>query len=205
MSLELRENWSSSLTTSRKSSVIPLHQPYLTPDDTVGNLVKTAIPLQWSAMIQLRMSMRAPKSHLGVKSSREFLFALMSSSVTNDHQSGHSSEPSNAELFLTFCNSQPLPLFAQGVSLASLRSRDPELLLAMEAHCIRFRGLGIKDREIELEIKAKTERACQLVMGRLADGNVELSTIQALCLLSLLEFTGKVIMPPGDFWLTDGN
>jgi hypothetical protein len=65
----------------------------------------------------------------------------------------------------------------------------------MDAHCVRFRGLGIKDKEIELEIKAKTERACQLVMGRLADGNVELSTIQAICLLSLLEFTGEVSRP----------
>ena len=75
----------------------------------------------------------------------------------------------------------------------------------MEAHCIRFRGLGIKDRGIELEIKAKTERACQLVMERLADGNVELSTIQALCLLSLLEFAGKLIVPLCNFQLTDGN
>lgn len=69
----------------------------------------------------------------------------------------------------------------------------------MDAHCIRFRGLGIKDRETELEIKAKTERACQLVMGRLADGSVELSTIQTLCLLSLLEFTGEITMLLGRF------
>jgi hypothetical protein len=66
----------------------------------------------------------------------------------------------------------------------------------MDAHCIRFRGLGIKDGEIELEIKMKTERACQLLMERVADGNVELSTIQALCLLSLLEFTGEITRIP---------
>ncbi|CEO60779.1 hypothetical protein PMG11_05319 [Penicillium brasilianum] len=115
---------------------------------------------------------------------------------------GQPSEPSNAELFLTFCNSQPLPLFAQSVSLASLRGRDPELLLAMDAHCIRFRGLGIKDREIELEIKAKTERASRLVIDRLADGSVELSTIQALCLLSLLEFTAGHIVRAGFYTRT---
>ena len=62
----------------------------------------------------------------------------------------------------------------------------------MDACCIRFRGLGIKDVGIKHEIEDKTNRACQLVMGRLADGNLELSTIQALCLLSLLSFTGEV-------------
>ncbi len=65
----------------------------------------------------------------------------------------------------------------------------------MDACCIRFRGLGIKNGEIEREINEKTDRACQLVMGRLADGNLELSTIQALCLLSLLSFTGEVNHP----------
>lgn len=203
VSLESRRNWNSSLGTSRKSNFIPLHRPYLTPD-TAGNLAKTGVPLQSSAMIQTPMSTGAPSCHPRVKPSRAFLFTLIFSSVTNDHKRGQPSEPSNAELFLTFCNSQPLPLFAQSVSLASLRGRDPELLLAMDAHCIRFRGLGIKDREIELEIKAKTERASRLVIDRLADGSVELSTIQALCLLSLLEFTGKVSNPMGDFWLTDG-
>lgn len=62
----------------------------------------------------------------------------------------------------------------------------------MEAMGARFRGQGVQDREIQAEIKKKTERACQMVMMRLASGTVELSTIQTLCILSMLEFTGKM-------------
>jgi hypothetical protein len=45
VSLGLRGNWNGSLSTSRKSSFIALHRPYLTPD-TAGNLLKTGVPLQ---------------------------------------------------------------------------------------------------------------------------------------------------------------
>ena len=61
----------------------------------------------------------------------------------------------------------------------------------MEAMGARFRSQGVHDREIQEEIKRKTERACQMVMMRLASGTVELSTMQTLCILSMLEFTGK--------------
>lgn len=96
----------------------------------------------------------------------------------------------DAELYLTFCNAQPLLLFPHRSSLASLGKRDPELLLAIEALGVRFKRPGVIDQELQLEIKRKTERACQMVMMRLASGTVELSTIQTLCLLSMLEFTG---------------
>ena len=66
-------------------------------------------------------------------------------------------------------------------------------MLAMEAMGARFQGQGVQDREIQTEIKRKTERACQMVMMRLASGTVELSTIQTLCILSMLEFTGEMI------------
>lgn len=86
-------------------------------------------------------------------------------------------------------------LFPNRSSLASLGKRDPELLLAIEAIGVRFKRPGVVDQDIQLEIKRKTERACQMVMMRLASGTVELSTIQTLCLLSMLEFTGKAVLP----------
>lgn len=86
-------------------------------------------------------------------------------------------------------------LFPNRSSLASLGKRDPELLLAIEALGVRFTRPGVTDQGIQLEIKRKTERACQIVMMRLASGTVELSTIQTLCLLSMLEFTGKAVPP----------
>ena len=100
------------------------------------------------------------------------------------------SHSSDIELYLIYCNSQPLPLFPSGISPAALEKRDPELVAAMEALGIRFRGNGIKDSQIEAQIKHISQKACHMVMVRLASGTVELSTIQTLCLLSMLEFTG---------------
>ncbi|KAJ5671765.1 hypothetical protein N7507_000892 [Penicillium longicatenatum] len=108
-----------------------------------------------------------------------------------------SHDQSAVQLYLTFCNSQPLPLFPQGISATSLCGRDPELVLSIEALGLRFRGNGVKEFPIEQEITSKTEMSCQMVMKRLADGNLELSTIQALCLLSMLEFTAGNLVRAG--------
>lgn len=62
----------------------------------------------------------------------------------------------------------------------------------MEAMGARFKIQGVHDSDVQAEIKRKTERANQMVMMRVATGTVELSTIQTLCILSMLEFTGEV-------------
>lgn len=115
---------------------------------------------------------------------------LLGDGVSLTSNRSDSQDLSAVQLYLTFCNSQPLPLFPQRISATSLCDRDLELVLSIEAVGLRFRGNGVKECPIEQEITSKTERACQMVMKRLADGNVELSTIQTLCLLSMLEFTG---------------
>lgn len=61
----------------------------------------------------------------------------------------------------------------------------------MEALGLRFQGRGLKDSQIESEIQSKTKRSRQAVMSRLDNGAVELSTIQSLCLLSMLDYTGE--------------
>jgi hypothetical protein len=61
----------------------------------------------------------------------------------------------------------------------------------MEALGLRFQGRGVKDSQIESEIQSKIKKSRQAVLSRLDDGNVELSTIQSLCLLSMLEYTGE--------------
>ncbi|KAJ5287479.1 hypothetical protein N7478_003165 [Penicillium angulare] len=108
-----------------------------------------------------------------------------------------SRDTSAVQLYLTFCNSQPLPLFPERTFTTSFINRDPELLLAMEALGLRFRGNGLKERLIQDQIRLNTEKACQMVMARLAHGNVELSTIQTLCLLSMLEFTSGQLVRAG--------
>ncbi|CAG7920093.1 unnamed protein product [Penicillium olsonii] len=110
-----------------------------------------------------------------------------------------SSETQGLQLYLTYCNSQPLLLFPSRSSLASLGKRDEELMLAMEATGVRFRGQGVHDKAIQDEIKSKMERSCNMVMMRIAAGTVELSTIQTLCILSMLEFSAGHIIRAGSY------
>lgn len=110
-------------------------------------------------------------------------------SCTDRSSREHSSDKSALDLYFTFCNSQPLSLFARGVCPENIGRRDPELLLAMEALGLRFQGRVVKDCQIESEIQRKTKRSRQIIMSRLDDGTVELSSIQSLCLLSILEYT----------------
>ncbi|KIW67627.1 hypothetical protein PV04_06864 [Phialophora macrospora] len=94
-----------------------------------------------------------------------------------------------ARLYLKHCNYQPLPLFSDNL-IDTLSSRDPELLFAMMALASRFETIG------STEHGAAWNRnygklggpAKELIMRRLACGPIELSTIQALCLLSMAEF-----------------
>ena len=98
-----------------------------------------------------------------------------------------------AELYLSYCESQPLPLFHRGSFLESLGTRDPEIIYAMLALSIRFAEDQYLDvNDLIARINGYTEVARSLVMKRVSEGPVELSTLQALCLLSLVDFTSKV-------------
>ena len=96
-----------------------------------------------------------------------------------------------AELYLLYCDCQPLPLFDRGSFLGSLESRDPEVLLSILALASRFSTEENVRSNISEVVKGYVEAARALVIQRLPDGPIELSTLQSLCLLSLVDFTGK--------------
>ena len=106
---------------------------------------------------------------------------------------GAGSDPSLQQagyLYLTWCHNQPISLFKEDNLLQSLRSRDHELRLAIQAISLRFPIGSLTSRKREkLNTMAKTSR--RLVMERIVDSQVDLSTLQTLCLLSLIDFTGK--------------
>ncbi|KAJ5225861.1 hypothetical protein N7468_007086 [Penicillium chermesinum] len=118
-------------------------------------------------------------------------------SASDNSSTKYSPDPSAIQLYLKFCNSQPLSLFPQNTVAVSLENRDPELVLCLEALGIRFHGHGIQDSEVAMRIRKNTEQASKVVMTRLLDGCVELSTIQTFCLLSVLEFTAGNIIRAG--------
>ncbi|KAG2414983.1 hypothetical protein HFD88_006172 [Aspergillus terreus] len=95
-----------------------------------------------------------------------------------------------AELYLQYCDAQPLPLFHRDDFLNSLETRDPEVIYAILALTIRFSDEQYKAmNELMARINGYTEMARGLVMRRISEGPVELSTLQCLCLLSLIDFT----------------
>ncbi|PYH40757.1 putative C6 transcription factor [Aspergillus saccharolyticus JOP 1030-1] len=95
-----------------------------------------------------------------------------------------------AELYLLYCDGQPLPLFHRHSFLHSLPTRDPELIYAILALSVRFSNdEASSPDELPSLINGYTEVARSLVMKRVSEGPVELSTLQSLCLLSLVDFT----------------
>lgn len=86
-------------------------------------------------------------------------------------------------LYTTFCDCQPLPLFATGC--LALRARVKELQLAVILLVSRFAGgwslVGANSAQIMQRVRSR-------VMQTLLDGPVELATLQTMCLLSLVEF-----------------
>ena len=93
-------------------------------------------------------------------------------------------------LYLTWCQNQPVSLFDDDTFLATLGSRDPELLLALQALCLRFPpGSLTSTRRRKLGAMSRRSRA--LAMGRVEGGQVDLSTLQTLCLLSMVDLSGS--------------
>lgn len=96
-----------------------------------------------------------------------------------------------AKLYLEFCESQPLPLFHRPTFIPSLQTRDVEIIYAILALALRFSD-SYEDASLLTEmVNGYAEVARGLVMKRVSEGPVELSTLQCLCLLSLVDFTSK--------------
>lgn len=94
-----------------------------------------------------------------------------------------------AELYLLYCESQPLPIFHTGSFINSLQSRDIEVIYAILALCLRFSTSHRSASNLSEQVNGYAEVARGLVMKRVSEGPVEVSTLQCLCLLSMVDFT----------------
>ncbi|KIW12783.1 hypothetical protein PV08_07970 [Exophiala spinifera] len=93
------------------------------------------------------------------------------------------------DVYMKFCNFQPLPLFSPQNWRDSFASWDVELLLSIVASALRFKDrwdLGINILDVDKRQYAAA--AQKLVMHKVSYGPVDVSTIQCLCILSLNEF-----------------
>lgn len=101
-----------------------------------------------------------------------------------------------AELYLLYCDSQPLPLFHRNSFLSSLQTREAELLFAILALALRFSYSHPNRADSTSLINGYAEVARGLIMKRVSEGPVELSTLQCLCILSLVDFTSMSLAFP---------
>jgi hypothetical protein len=95
-----------------------------------------------------------------------------------------------AETYLLYCDCQPLPLFHRSTFIQTLKDRDPEVLFALLALTLRFAEDPQLHGNQPSFVRGYVEAARTLISKKIFDGAIELSTIQALCLLSLVDFSG---------------
>lgn len=103
-----------------------------------------------------------------------------------------------AQTYLAWIHGQPITLFEPTTFVDSIHNRDKELLDSIHAIAERFPPgtLTLAKQQRLSEIASGARRA---VMMRITDGEVELSTLQSLCILSIVDFAGESL-PILDEW-----
>jgi hypothetical protein len=91
------------------------------------------------------------------------------------------------EVYLLYCDCQPIPLFQRDNFMQTLHNREPELLFAVLALAGRF----LEPPMLRAASDDFLEKSRRIVMWRICEGQVELSTLQTLTLLSMVDFTSK--------------
>ncbi|EGX91795.1 hypothetical protein CCM_05952 [Cordyceps militaris CM01] len=95
-------------------------------------------------------------------------------------------------LYLAWCHGQPIALFDPETFLDSLPFRDMELILSLQALSLRYPPSTLTPQKRE-KLDAMERESRSAVMNRIASSAVELSTLQTLCILSMVEFAdGKI-------------
>ncbi|OBR04430.1 C6 transcription factor [Colletotrichum higginsianum IMI 349063] len=122
--------------------------------------------------------------------------------TSTDPQDSPLSSPADAGLtetgrrYLLWIHGQPITLFAEDTFLPSLPSRDPELILALEALVLRYPP-GSLTSQVARQLEGKARESRRMVMDRVTEGRVELSTLQSLCLLNMFDFASGHVTQSG--------
>jgi hypothetical protein len=94
------------------------------------------------------------------------------------------------KLYSYHCHCQPLPLFRLDQLRECPETYNWEVLFAILAVALRFSDDTSLRDDMVRRSREYAERSLQLVMKKVTEGKVELSTLQALCLLAFKNFTG---------------
>ncbi|KAF5980130.1 hypothetical protein FBULB1_5374 [Fusarium bulbicola] len=91
-----------------------------------------------------------------------------------------------ATLYLTWLHRQPLVLFNAGTFAESLPSRETELILALQALCLRFPP-RLLNQQYRQRLHSMAQASREIAMNKVFGSRVDCSVLQTLCLLSLFE------------------
>ncbi|KAI7764836.1 hypothetical protein LZL87_004041 [Fusarium oxysporum] len=134
-----------------------------------------------------------PSSMVGLDETGE-----ISEAVEPRQSSGQETIPSTVErsdelasMYLTWLHRQPLVLFNAETFAESLPRRETELILALQALCLRFPP-RLLDQQYRQRLHAMAQASRQIVMKKVFGSRVDSSVLQTLCLLSLFEHAGMM-------------
>ncbi|UNI24498.1 hypothetical protein JDV02_010238 [Purpureocillium takamizusanense] len=112
---------------------------------------------------------------------------VCSSAATDSFDLSEATLRAAGQAYLTWCHSQPIVLFRADNFLDTIASRDRHLLLALQALSLRFPP-GNLTSEIQERLTTMANISRGLAMNSVIHSQVELSTLQTFCLLSLVDF-----------------
>jgi len=129
-------------------------------------------------------------SHVQGQPSTHHITESVASGMPNDYSvpAPHVAKRA-AELYLQFCHCQPLPLFSPNHFVNDIASRDLEVRLCIVGLTLRFEDRVRPGTDHQTESRKYLESARPLVMKRITEGRIELSTLQCLCLLASADFS----------------
>lgn len=93
-----------------------------------------------------------------------------------------------AELFLKYCQCQPLPIFLPKTFVSTFPSRDLEVRLCVAGLSLRFDADATTRPAQDGAFDVYLQSARSMVMSKVVHGPINLSTLQCLCLLALSDF-----------------
>lgn len=93
-------------------------------------------------------------------------------------------------LYFQYCHKQPLWLF-NPEDFSNLPSIPDEVIFGISSLALRYSRSHILDGQVDQQCRQYAEAAQSLISLRIARGKVNLSTMQALCLIALAEYIGE--------------
>lgn len=93
-------------------------------------------------------------------------------------------------LYFQYCHKQPLWLFDPEI-FSNLSDIPDEVIFGISSLALRYSRRHIPDGQVDQLCRQYVEAAHSLISLRIARGRVNLSTMQALCLIALAEYIGR--------------